>query len=198
MGDNVESVDPLTPETFSFFDILNGIEYPKDTVEIYLDEAAAHKQRELHRRVMNEPDGGFSDEEKRSILDDRAKIEARLDASKYTFKITGVPDDLITDAKTLADEKFNVPRKAADGMLRQVLPENKQMDYMRFLSATINALHIEEIIAPNGARMVAPSVEEIAELYGKAPSSQKRKLSSAIDGLTVEADEFENRVDADF
>lgn len=198
MGEQIEAVDPLTPETFSFYDILDGIEYPKSEIEIFLDEKAARDQRELRDRVLNTPEGEFTDEEKADIMRDKANIEARLDASKYIFKLTGVADDLITDVKTLADHKFNVPRKASDGTLRQVLPEEKQMDYVRFFSATVNALHIEEIIAPNGSRMIAPSADEISRFYDKAPTSQKQKLSSAIEALKVSASEFESRVDADF
>lgn len=198
MGENTEAVDPLTPETFSFFDVLEGIEYPKDEVEIYLDERAAHDQRKLNERVLNPPEGGFSEGEKREILKQKTDIEARLEASKYIFKLTGVEDDKITNVKTLADEKFNVSRKAADGTLRQVLPPEKQMDYMRFFNASVNALHIEQIVAPDGRVLTAPNVEEIARFYDKAPTSQKQKLNGAIQELSVEASEFENRVDADF
>lgn len=198
MREDIEAVDPLTPETFTFFDVLEGIEYPKDEVEIYLNEKAGHDQRKLHERVVNPPEGGFSDEEKLEILAEKAEIEARLEASKYIFKLTGVPDDLITNVKTLADEKFNVPRKAADGTLRQVLPEDKQMAYIRFFSSTVNALHIEQIIAPNGTVLTSPSADEIALFYDKAPTSQKQKLSAAIESLSVAASEFESRVDADF
>lgn len=198
MGENTEAVDPLTPETFSFFDILDGAYQPKDEVEIYLDEAAAFEQRKLHNRVINQPDSGFTAKEKKEILKEKAAIEARLDASRYTFKLTGVDEDLVLDAIELVNKKFSVPRKVANGDLRQTIPEDKQVEYGKMLMSTVNALHIEQIVAPSGAVLTSPDVEEVGRFYDKAPSSQKQKLSAAIDALKVKASEFESRVDADF
>lgn len=194
-----EETDPLTPETFSFFDVLEGREYPKDEVAIYLNESAAYKLERLIRDLGDAE--SMSDEEQDAAVAEIDELRNLIERSKYVFHISGVSDDLISDLKNVADEHFEkkrVNRKAGDGTLRRVLPESESVDYTRYMNALVLAAHIEQIVAPNGKVLTAPGVDEIATFMDKAPTSEKNKLQFRISELRVNSSAFEAKVSADF
>ena len=201
MGDVNENIDPLTPETFSFFEVLEGILYPKDEVEVYLNEQAAYELRKLYEKISGTPEEDLTEDDKAGLLLEVDRLKAAIDASKYVFKITGVSDDVITDLRTLAESRFEDKKKqvkAADGTLKRYLPESEYINFGRLLSALVLAAHVEQIVAPDGRVMTAPGEDELARFMDKAPTSEKLKLQQAIEKLKVESSDFESKVDADF
>lgn len=197
---NVEEHDPLTPETFSFVDVLGERDYPKDVVELAMDEVAAYELEKIALKINQLPDG--ESDELEELLAEAEKYQARLEASEYVFHITGVSDDTITDLQEIASAEFEPkkkPIKAANGRIERILPEKEQSAYLRYFNALNLSVHIEQIVrVKDGAVMTAPPVDEIAVLMDKAPTSQKIKLQMAIQKLRAEAESFERRIDADF
>lgn len=197
--DMPEQHDPLTPETFSFFDVLEERDFPKDEVEIYMDEVSAHELR----KVMFELTTVDLDDPRADELHRRAiELEEKREASKYRFHITGVADDTITDLADVANAEFDEKRKeyrSVTGKIERRLEGDEQRNYLRYYNALVLSVHIEQIVRlRDGAVMTAPPVEEIALLVDKAPTSQKAKLQRAIEELRVDSSAFEARVDADF
>lgn len=192
-----EAVNPLTPETFSFFDVLSGDEYPKDSVEIFLDETSAHKLNKVLDKIQRAaPDDDIED-----LVTEAGRLHMKVEQSMHTFYITGVSDDVIADLREVAEGHFEdkkKPEKTADGRLTRRLPESEQMNYVRYFNALVMSVHIEQVVNARGQINTAPDVDEVALLISKAPVSQKEKLGNAIAGLRVKASEFEASIDADF
>lgn len=187
-------------DTFSFFDVLEGRTYPTDEVTISIDEAAAYDLEKVAREFSKVTDITNEDVEKY-----QAKLDAlkdRIENSKFTFYLQGVPDDLIEDAKDVADERFDKKkkqRKTADGRLEKYLPEEEQMAHVKFFSAVVMALHVTKIYNhKTGAELVAPSPDEVGHFFDKAPGAAKQRLNTAISSLRVESSAYESTMDEGF
>ena len=212
MSDTENTIEDqgLTKETFSFFDVLNEVNYPTETIEVYLNENAAYQFGKLRREInesgldVNAPLTGATAAVKKQIKgykDRLAKIRSDLDDSKFTFHLKGVSNDRIVSARDVVEEKFNKRKKqqkAADGTIRKYLPEEEQVDYVRYLDALIIALHVEQVVAPNGAVNTSPDVDEIAAFFDGAPTAAQEKLRSAVQELRVDAEEYERAIDEGF
>ena len=193
-----EDHNPLTPETFSFFDVFEGLEHPTDTVTIFMNEKAQYDLNKKLNEIGRTAEGdGKLDE----LAAAAAKLHDKVEASRHTFDITGVDDDTITDLRDVAEAAFEDRKKQikrADGTLIKQLPESEQLAYARYFNALVMSVHITRVEDARGRVMVAPGVDEVAILLDKAPTSQKAKLQSAINDLRVRATDFESSVDADF
>ena len=191
----------LSKETFSFFDVLSGVSYPKDVLTIYMDEAAAYDLEKLLREISGTSENDVTEESVEALRVKAEALKSRIENSKYTFFLTGVSDDRIVDARTLTDKEFEKrkkPRKNASGHIEKYLPEDQQYEWMRYLNAVVQSLHIEQIVAPNGAVMTAPSPDEIAHFYDKAPGAEKGRLDQAIASLRVKSESYEASIDEGF
>ena len=196
-----EETDVLTPEGFSFVDVLNERDYPKDTVDLAMDEVAAIELDKIIHQINNIPEGEGG-EGLEQLLADAERYSQRLDQSTYTFHLTGVSDDTVTDIQEIASAEFEPkkkPIKSASGRIERILPQNEQRDYLRYFNALSLSVHIEQIVhVATGRVMTAPPAEEIAVFMDKAPTSQKMKLQVAINALRASSEAFERRIDADF
>lgn len=198
---NEGDIIATAPEDFSFFDMLNGVTYPTDTVTVSLDEAAAHAARKLIRDFDAKDE--HTDEELAAVQGKIAKLNKRLDDSKVTFHLRGVADDVVATAKDLVDERFMDKKKTvkdANGGLRKYLPEEEAMNYARALNSTVFSMHIEKVVYhKNGAEFRAPiDPDFIAAFYDKAPKGAQDKLTAAIHDLRLETQEYEASLDEGF
>ena len=201
---------PATPvDSFSFFDVLEERTYPEETFSVYLDEGAAYEYAKLRievDRVGIDLDSDDYDDEARKaqgqeFVDRAEALKERMRKSRYVFHVKGVSDDRIVDAKEIVEERFSDKkrqRKRADGSLEKYLPEDVQIDYVRFLDAVMLSLHIQQIEAPNGKVMTAPSADEIAHFMDKAPSAAQARVRDKIHALRVESADYEAGIDEGF
>lgn len=191
-----------TEETFSFFDVLDGKAYPKDTITVYLDDAAAYDLRKLNKALREAIDSGdATDEDVARFNAEAQSLKARIEASAYTFHLTAVSSELMQDALDAADKKFEaekVSRKRADGSLIRELPQNKQVAYAKYVSAVTLSLHTEKIVDAAGRTLVAPSPDEAFAFLGKAPDASVASITRAISALRVSALDFEAGLDEGF
>lgn len=193
-------IDPTpSPETFSFFDVLSEKAYPKDIVTVYMDDAAAYDLKKLSIEA-----DGVEETDVEKIAEIGARLRAlreRIEASAVTFYLTGVGADRQGDAMTHAQEHFEgkkVNRKRADGSITRELPQSEQFNFMKYMSAVSNALHIEKIVLADGRQMVAPSPDEVSAFLAKAPRSAIEQFNAAIAKLEVDTADFERTIDEGF
>lgn len=193
----VEETDNLAPETFSFFDTFEGQGYPKDKVTIFTNEKVAYDLNRTLEKISRLAEG----EERDKLVDEAGALHQKLEASEYTFSITGVPDDMITDLRDVADKAFEDRKKkikGADGRNVSILPDSEQLNYVRYFNALVMSVHIEQVVDSRGRVNTAPSADEVAHLLDKAPTSQKEKLQRAVNDLRVSASDFEASISSDF
>lgn len=201
IDDAPDDFDPqMTQESFSFFDVLEARTYPKDVKTVYLDESAAYEFGQLSAEVDNtvNPTAKQVKEFEKRAHD----LQARLAKSKFTFYLTGVPGDMIESAQTIANEAFEdkkKQRKTATQTIERYLPEDQQLPYMKYLSAVVNSLHIEQILQHSTGRvMTAPSPDEVSHFWDKAPDAAKFELNTAIRKLSVRSADYERALDEGF
>lgn len=190
----------MTPETFSFFEVLEERTFPKDTLVVFLDEKAAYDLRKLMQQidVTVEPTSAQVNDFKKRAED----LKARIEKSKYTFYLTGVSDDRIENAREVANAQFEdkkLQRKTATQSIERYLPESEQMNYLKFFNAVVTSLHIEQIVQEaTGKVMTAPSPDEVANFMDKAPEAAKQQINAALSSLRVSAIEYERSLDEGF
>lgn len=192
------------PEDFTLFDLVEGVEYPKTTETVMMDEKAAYELIHLVediKRYRAEAEE-LSDEVLEEYRSQVEKLQADIEASKVTFHLTGVSDDLIGSAGEIAEAKFEGLKKqikGADGLIQKVLPQAEKVNFMRYLSAVTQSMHIEKVVRhKDGAVRVSPSPDEVAHLMGNAPSAAKAALVAAINSLRVKAADYEANLDEGF
>ena len=189
----------LTPETFSFFDVLSEKAYPRDIVNVYLDDAAAYDLRKIGDEAEEmDPDNA----EAINALGERLKaLRQRIEASAMTFHLAGVGADRMQEAMQVANDHFEgkkVNRKRADGSIMRELPQEQQVAFMRYASAVTLSLHIERIVLADGRAQTAPSPDEIAAFLDKAPLAAVNTINDAVKALQVSTQDFERTLDEGF
>lgn len=192
----------MTPDTFSFFDVLEERTYPKDVVTVYLDEAAAYDFNKLSMEIDMMPQEDATPEVIAEFQDRAQKLQDRLRKSKYTFYLTGVSDDRVEQASVVANEQFEdkkLQRYTATKTIEKYLPESEQMNYVKFFNAIVLSLHIEQIVQHKDGRvMTAPDPEQVLAFMEKAPEAAKKLVNDKISGLRVRANAYEAALDEGF
>ena len=195
----------MTPETFSFFDVLEEITYPKEVKTIWTDEAAVYEFRKIANEIDDIIVGTPEGEEPDLPTDIQARLERiqdRIERSKFTFHLTGVSDDRIEEAAEIANAEFEdkkLQRKTATQAIEKYLPESQQLAYVKFFNSVVNSLHIEKIVSHrDGREMVAPSPQEVQHFFDKCPSAPKVELVEAIKALRVQSSNYERQLDEGF
>lgn len=197
-----------TPENFSMYDFLDEVEYPEDEVTVATNEKAAHQLGRLASEIQQymadgEPETGEHDPEKlaeyRKELD---SLTAKIENSKITFYLKGVSDERVLEADALVEEKFKDKKKSqrtADNRLVQVLPQEHQKAWMRYLNAVIFSMHIERIHYHGpGVTKIGPTPDDVAAFYDRAPAAAQAILTSRIQKLRVAAEDYERKFDEGF
>lgn len=191
--DNIE--DALQPDTFNFLDVLAERSFPKDTVSIYLNDAAAY-QAQLVREVMSTETDTKKLAEAEKLL---KKYIKEVKESEYKFHLSGVPLEKLESLFEIAKEKFPIEtktRKTASGGLEQYEVQSQERnEYIGYLSLWV---HVQAIEAPDGKIQAAPDVDTIIAFIKNAPQSQVQRFSEAITKLQVNAKSFEEAIDDDF
>lgn len=196
------------PEDFDMYALMEGVDYPEDEVTVALNEKAAHRLARLDREIRaylaeGEEEGGEHDQAKlaqyRTELD---KLQKAIADSRVTFYLKGVPDELVQGANDIVEARFEDKKKqvkTADNRLVKVLPEGEKMAWVRFLNAVVYSMHIQRVYYhKNGATITAPDADQIAHFYDKAPAAAQALLTSKIQELRVDAQEYERDFDEGF
>lgn len=192
-----------TPADFSMFDMLDGVEYPDDVVEVALNEKAAFLLGRLSKEI---DEYQYQEERDPKVIDGfRQRLDAltkQVEDSKMTFHLKGVPDEIISAAGEIADAKFEGLKKkvaGADGVIQSYLPQAEKLNYVRYMNAVIFSMHVTKFVRnKDGATRVTPTPDEIAAFMDKAPDAAKNKLAAAVTELRVKAADYEATFDEGF
>lgn len=200
---NEDVLSSPAPDNFSMFDMLDGVEYPEAEVTVSLNEKAAYKLGRLAADIKRYQ--ADNDEHDEKVLDeyrsDVEKLRKEIDDSKVTFYLKGVPDEIISGARDIAEARFEEvkkPVKAADGLLRKVLPENEHINYARFLNAVVYSMHVVKVYYHKNGATGGSSPDEMAAFLDRAPDAAKGKLVTEISELRVKAADYEATFDEGF
>ena len=195
------------PADFDMFAALEGIEYPEDEVTVALNEKAAHRLASLMREIaqyqVDHPSPEDRDEKEVAEFARRVdELKEAIKRSRVTFYLRGIPDDLLTTAGSVAEEKFESVKKDiidAQGNSIKILPQSEKIRFMRYMNAVTYSLFIQKVhYHSNGVVRAAPSADEIAAFMDKAPDVAKGKLVTKIQELRVKSEAYEAQLDEGF
>ncbi|QDH48056.1 tail assembly chaperone [Microbacterium Phage DejaVu] len=195
------------PADFNMFDALEGVEYPEDEVTVALNEKAAHRlanlMGEIHRYQVDHP--APEDRDPQVIADLAKRVESikkDIEKSRITFYLKGIPDDVLTTAADVAEEKFEEVKKDAidaQGNPIKVLPQSEKIRFMRYMNAVTYSMFIQRFVRHSDkAVRTTPTPDEIAAFMDKAPEAAKGKLVSKIQELRVRSEDYEATLDEGF
>lgn len=162
--------------TFDIADLFTGKIYPKDSVEVFLDEDTAYaidKNAKAVTRALIEDDK----DKLKELAEATEALVKKGAASRVVFHLTGVSRD---DRKNILDKVLEeFPQQY--NFLNQPVPNNAANDA---LANRRWAIHIERIERANGSVHVAPTPEDIAVFRGNAPDSAVQAIEEAIEALS--------------
>lgn len=164
------------PKTLDLGELLAGISYPKDTVEVWLDEATAYEISKADAAIKRAELMG--DAELVSKLEtEREKLVELGASSRLVFHLTGVSRKVKDDIITKTDEKF----KPEYSFMGTRVPNREADDYHANLRW---AVHIEKFVAADGSELVAPGPESIEKFRDVAPAPATEAIEKAITNLS--------------
>lgn len=169
--------ETLNPATFDIADMFSGVNYPTEVVPFYTNPGVAY---EFNKLALESKDA--VERKDQSAAEDIVKRREKLieDSEKFRYEIhlRGQSRD---NRKAVA-EAVNAEFPPGDPDLfgrREPNAEGEEAYVNRYW-----ALHIEKIVAPNGAIKAVPSEADIKALRGNAPDSEIDKVEKAIQELT--------------
>lgn len=168
--------DELNVATFDIADMFAGITYPQDEVVVYTNPGVAYDLHKLSQEAIRVVQEG--DEKRASELDEEQKALVRKgETSRYVIHLRGQSRD---NRRALIDQVREEFPVEVDFLGRE--KANAGADEL-FANLTW-ALHIEKIVAPNGAVKAVPEVSDVKILRGQLPDSEVAKVEKGIQNLT--------------
>lgn len=162
-------------KTFDLAAVFSGNAFPKDTVDVYLNEEIAYRIHGINKE-LGKPDT-LSDEGKvKKLQDDLKALAKKAEESHYVIHLTGVSRQDRKGALAEALEKYPAETDAF-GRTKQDAKANE------FLSNLVWKLHVEKIVNPEGAEL-EPSLEDIIIFRDNAPDSVIDAVEAGIAELS--------------
>ncbi len=169
-----------SPSKFKLENVIKGVGYPEDSVEIYLDVDSAYRLSKIDEQLGSVIE---SDESERleALVPELVK---KINDSKITFHMRGIDQKQIEAIEAKA--KLNKNPDEEDDWL---------IDYMCGLVAA-NVVRVE--YADGTVEEGVMSLEDAKELRGSLPAEAWGKLSEAMQRLTLATGYFKGLTDAGF
>ena len=179
----METANP-TVETFDALAAAQNQAYPEDTVNVYLNAAAA-RQAHLYESQINDS----TDPEEMDRIEALRKVELQaVKDSALTFHLRGVAPGFVTALQDLARVKF--PDK--DG-------EQFSAERSDWFLYSLVAEHITKVTNASGAEDDNTwDLERVKAFRGAVQDSEWKRLEEAVSGLTFASAYFDAAVTADF
>lgn len=186
------------PGTFSLLERLQGRSYPKETVEVYLDEAAGYEIEKAELRyVRTDP----ADAE--AIAAVEAEIEElreRAKASRLTFHLEGISSEEYDSVVDAAQEQFPMEYHESRNPLTMALertPKDNE-DRETFFRVHLWAKFIRRVEDAEGNADTEITPELIAQVHNLLPLAGMARLHDAIQKLRMVTNWMDEIQGADF
>lgn len=190
------------PGTFNILSVLKERAYPKDEVNIFLDEQSAYAASQLQEKITELSKSADLEvqDEIDALIEKRDSLIQLIEASKYVFTITGISEKARNEAYEKSVEKFPIQyeesKNAFSGEVIKNEIESKERD--RFFTDILWSLSIESIKAPDGNVQGNMSTSDVSALRDMLPIAAAGLVSQAIDKLRTSTALFMISVDEDF
>lgn len=198
------------PGTFSILAAVNERAYPKDEVNIFLDEEVAYdaaRVKEKIREVDAEAKASDSEDvvlkrekEIERLNDELNSVTRKLEESRYVFHIRGISEGererLYNESVEQFPIEYEQERNPLTGEMVKTELENAQRD--RAFTNRLWAAYIEKIVSPDGAEQNGLTFEEVTQLRNQLPIAATAKINEAIETIRYATAGFMLEVNEDF
>lgn len=199
------------PGTFKIVDVVKNRGYPKDQVDVFLDESVAFQAAEINEAINSiaqEMDKSGVDKKtlnellkrREDILDAREKLLEEMGESKYVFHLTGISEGKRQDLFDQAVKKY--PIKTVNKM-NQVTgeledKEVENIDRDRYFTSLLWEAGISKIVAPDGDEQDGITFEDAEELRRMLPLASLTTITEALEKMRAATALFMMSVNEDF
>jgi len=202
MSEIEEQIDELVteakkPGVFNIVDVVKERAFPKQVVNVYVDESIAYETSKLKEELSK------TDAAAKEYVEIQAKIDAKLDEllqSKYEFHLTGISEGQRDKLHAECIEKFPIEYSEDKNLftneVKRVEIQSDERDEV--FTNLLWAAHVEKIVSPDGAVQVGLSVDDAKTLRSGLPLAASSGINDAIDKLRIATSVFLLKVDEDF
>jgi len=188
------------PGTFSIIDVLKERAYPKEDVNIYLDEEAAYQASMINEKIEELKKSGADLKKIDALVESRDEVIAKFEKSKYVFSITGISEGLRDDIQEQSLEKFPMEyeedKNPFTGEVTKKEIEDKERD--RYFTNLIWHESITKIVDPSGSVQEKISLDDVENLRQFLPIACIGAITQSIEKLRMSTAMFMLSVDEDF
>jgi hypothetical protein len=188
------------PGTFSIVDVLKERAYPKEEINIYLDEQSAYEASLLEEKIKELKKADAEEDKIEKLVSARDKIIKNFEKSKYVFSITGISEGLRDDIQEQSLEKFPMKydeeKNPFTGEITKREVEDKERD--RYFTNLIWHESITKIVDPSGSVQEKVTLEDVENLREFLPLASIGAITQSIEKLRMSTAMFMISVDEDF
>ena len=192
--------DAKQPGTFSIVDVLKERAYPKEDVNIYLDEQAAYEASMMNEKIEELKKANADIKKIDALVASRDEVISKFEKSKYVFSITGISEGLRDDIQEQSLEKFPMQyeeeKNPFTGEITKKEVEDKERD--RYFTNLVWHESITKIVDPSGSVQEKITLDDVENLRQFLPIACIGAITQSIDKLRMSTAMFMLSVDEDF
>jgi len=212
MSDIEEIVEEAKkPGKFNIVDVVKDRGYPKDEVNVFIDENVAFRVAEINEaidKIGKQMDRAGVDKktldkflgERDSILDAREKLLDEMRDDKYVFHLTGISEGARQDLFDIAVKKYPIKKTTVmnqvTGEFEEQEVENVERD--RYFTSLLWEAGIYKVVSPDGSEQDGITFEEAAELRRILPLASLTTITEALEKMRAATAIFMMTVNEDF
>jgi len=207
--DSVENAKK--PGVFKIVDVVKNRGYPKDEIDVFIDENVAFRIAEINEAINSiseQMDKAGANKkvldkflkQREEILDARQKLLDEMGEAKYVFHLTGISEGSRQDLFDKAVEKFPIKTvtkmNQVTGEMEDKEVENVERD--RYFTSLLWEAGISKIVSPEGDEQDGITFEDAAELRRILPLASLTTITEALEKMRAATALFMMSVNEDF
>lgn len=186
----------VNSESFSFLDVLQGREYPTESVEIFVNERAAYELAALEKKLALIKDG----EDANEIQEKIDALREKAASSRFIVHLEGIPVDQYDAVVDLAAAEYPYEYTESRNPLTFAIERTVIDSPMReqFFRTHLWAKYITSVESPTGATDNNITPDWVGYFIAKAPVIAQLRVARAIEKLRMTSDWMEGLLTEDF
>ena len=195
------------PGVFNILNVLNNRGYPKDEIEVVLDDnliyeatLISEKIKDVDKKLDLDPTDKDLLAKREALIGLREEAVANVNKAKYVFTIKGISEgareEMLDEVQVKFPVEYEETTNPLNGKVTREEVDNPERN--KLYTCKLWASHIEKIVSPDGQEQVGLSDDEALALRKLLPIAATAKISESIERLRVATAMFILGTDEDF
>jgi hypothetical protein len=195
------------PGVFNILNVLNDRGYPKDEIEVVLDDNLIYaatlineKIKDVDKKLDADPTDKDLMAKREALIASRDEAIANINKAKYVFTLKGISEGAREEMLDAVQAEFPVEYEETTNPLNGKVSREEidNPERNKLYTCKLWASHIEKIVSPDGQEQVGLSDDEALALRKLLPIAATAKISESIERLRVATAMFILGTDEDF